>query len=161
MGLREYETIFILKADLSDEASDRITGKVDKALEDHRGVLLVKENWGKKKLAYDIAKQAKGTYFFYHFLGGGPLVAEIERNLKLDDSVLRYMTVKVDEDVDAEARLKAISERPKAPAVTLDDDEDGMGGPRGDRRDRGDFGDRERGERGHRGSRDHDDQDFE
>ncbi len=169
MGLREYETIFILKADLTDEGRDRIVGKVEKAMEDHKAVLLIKEDWGKKKLAYDIAKSSKGTYLFYHYLGGGSLVSEIERNLKLDESVLRYMTVKVDEDVDPEARLKAISERPKAPAVTLDDDEDGMGGHGGPRggRDRGDYmdrGDRGGRDRDDRGSRDRDrdhDSDFE
>lgn len=140
MGMREYETIFILKPDLPEDALERVSGKVEKALDELKGVLLVRENWGKKKLAYDIAKCAKGNYVFYHYLGEGGLVAEIERNLKIDDAVLRYMTVKVDEEVEPEARLKAIAERPRTSSVSLVDDDDA---PRRDRRDRG--GDRDRG----------------
>ena len=142
MGMREYETIFILKPDGADETLERLSGKFDRVFEDFKAVILEKENWGKKKMAYDIAKNSKGMYIYYHYLGGGALVAEVERNLKIDEAVLRYMTVKVDEDVDAESRIKAISERPKVAPSTLEDDDDG---PRRDRRDRGDR-DRDRGD---------------
>lgn len=150
MGMREYETIVILKAEVGDDILDRVNGKVERSISDFKGVVLVKENWGKKKLAYDIAKNPKGHFLFFHYLGAGGMVAEIERLLKIDDGVIRYMTIKVDEDVEAEARIKAISERPRhTPSVSLDDDDD-MPPGRGDRRDR--FGDRERG----RGMRDRD-----
>src|SRR5689334_21438209 len=84
MGMREYETIFILKSDGVDDALDRLSGKFDKVFYDYKAVLLEKENWGKKKMAYDIAKNSKGMYIYYHYLGGGALVAEVERNLKID-----------------------------------------------------------------------------
>lgn len=154
MGMREYETICILKHDLPDEATDRVFGKVEKTVQDYHGVLMIKESWGKKKLAYNIAKSGRGHYVFFHFLGGGGLVHEVERLLKIDDAVVRYMTVKVDEDVEPEARMKALAERPRQ-APDLGDDDD-MPGGRGDRRDRfSGRGMRDR-DRGHDRDRDRD-----
>lgn len=127
MGMREYETIFITRSELSDDIVDRVSAKVEKAIDELSGVLLVKENWGRKKLAYDIQKQAKGCFLFYHYLGQGNLVSEIERLLKIDEMVLRYMTVKLDENVDPEARKKSINERPVVERQ-LDDEDTPLGG---------------------------------
>jgi len=107
--MREYETIVILKTDMSEEASERIFGRVETAMTELNGVMLARDNWGKKKLAYDIAKHSKGAYILLHFLGEGPLIREIERIFKIEDGVLRYMTVKLDDDVDPEARVKALN----------------------------------------------------
>lgn len=68
MGMREYETIFITRSELSDDIVDRVSAKVEKAIDELSGVLLVKENWGRKKLAYDIQKQAKGCFFVLSLL---------------------------------------------------------------------------------------------
>lgn len=148
MGMREYETICILKPELPEDAQERVYGKFERAIADFQGVMMVKESWGKKKLAYDIAKSQKGHFLFFHYCGGGGMVAEIERVLKIDDAVIRYMTVKVDEDVDPEARMKAIAERPRVAPATLDDEDDGPGSRgRGDRdrfHDRGRGRDRDR-----------------
>ncbi len=108
--MREYELVFIVRADISDDAIGAVTEKVDKCIEDYKGIRLIRETWGRKTLAYEIEKHKKGIYFFYQFLGEGDLVKELERLLKLDENTLRYMTVKVRDHVDPEARLKALRE---------------------------------------------------
>lgn len=111
MGMREYETIYILKADCPEEQQEKILVRVEKTIADFQGVMILKENWGKKKLSYDIARNSKGHYVFVNYMGGGSMVSEIERNLRLDDTVLRYMTVKVAEGLDPETRLAQARER--------------------------------------------------
>ena len=111
MGLREYETIYVVKPDSPDELQEKILARLEKTIADFKGVVVVKENWGKKKLSYDIAKSAKGNYVFVNYIGQGGLVAEIERSLRLDESILRFMTVKVGENVNVEARIAAAKER--------------------------------------------------
>ena len=94
-------------------------GKVEKF-----GASLIKiENWGNRTLAYPIKRSATGIYLYWRYLGGSDVVHEFERNLRLTDTVLRFYTVKVDEDVDPAARpseitddlLENISEPPPEP----------------------------------------------
>src|SRR6185437_4090834 len=60
------------------------------------------ESWGRRRLAYDIGKHRRGVYVYLKYLGGGKVVSEIERNLRLFDGVLKYQTVLVRNDVEAE-----------------------------------------------------------
>jgi len=64
------------------------------------GTLLKIENWGRRKLAYEVKKQLKGIYIFFRYLGSPGLVEEVERNLHLTDSVIRQYSVKIGENVD-------------------------------------------------------------
>ena len=68
------------------------------------GKVLTVDNWGKRKLAYEIAKQLKGIYLYWQYLGTAGLVEELERNLRMLDSVIRYHTIKLDSNVDPNAR---------------------------------------------------------
>ncbi len=108
--MREYELVFIVRSDLSDDTIGAVTEKVDRCIEEYKGIRLIRETWGRKKLAYEIEKHTKGIYFFYQFLGDGALVKEMERRLKLDEATLRYMTVKVRDNVDPAARLRAFQD---------------------------------------------------
>jgi small subunit ribosomal protein S6 len=97
---KEYETIYILRSDVDAEAAERVQARVADALERERGKLMKVEAWGRRKLAYPIGKQRRGVYVYLKFAGGGGLVAEVERNLKLQDSVIKFMTVQTADDVD-------------------------------------------------------------
>jgi small subunit ribosomal protein S6 len=96
---RKYETVFILRTDLSDEDKGKALAKVDSILKDFDGHAIRREDWGPRKLAYKIEKQTKGFYFYQLFLGKGGLVLELERNFRLMDSVLKFMTVTIDDNI--------------------------------------------------------------
>jgi small subunit ribosomal protein S6 len=100
---KEYETIYVLRSDVDAEAAERVQGRVADALEREQGKLVKVESWGRRKLAYPIGKQRKGVYVYLKYVGGGGLVAEVERNLKLQDAVVKYMTVQTADAVDIAA----------------------------------------------------------
>jgi small subunit ribosomal protein S6 len=97
---KEYETIYILRSDVDAEAAERVQARVADAVERERGKLVKVEAWGRRKLAYAVGKQRKGVYVYLKYVGGGGLVAEVERNLKLQDAVVKFMTVQTNEDLD-------------------------------------------------------------
>ena len=101
---REYETIYILRPDSTSDVIAQVNQKVRGVIEAGGGNLLKIDNWGKRKLAYEVKKQLKGIYLFFSYLGKAGLVEEVERNLRLTDSVIRYYSVKIAENVDPAAR---------------------------------------------------------
>lgn len=96
----DYETIFILRPDIDSDASEKAINRVVTAIDQAAGKLLKIESWGKRRLAFVVQKQRKGFYVYVRYLGTKGLVAEIERNLRLLDSVLRYMTTVIARDVE-------------------------------------------------------------
>lgn len=121
--MREYEMICVLKPDSTDEAVDRVFGRVQRVLDETGGLLLSRDSWGKKKLAYEIDRNAKGLFFEVKYLGGGALNNEMTRVLRIDDAVLRFMPVLVAVDVDVEARVAAAQERREQVSKPSDDEE--------------------------------------
>jgi len=97
--LREYETIYILESTIDPDEADRVATRVKEIITARSGHLLKIDNWGKRKLAYPIRKSSRGVFVFLKYLGFEDLVAEIERNLRLLDSVVRYQTVVMKPDV--------------------------------------------------------------
>jgi small subunit ribosomal protein S6 len=102
--LREYETIFLVKPDLTDEGVDRLKDRVRGIVNREGGKLIRFTVWGKKKTMYPVAKQPRAIYVHAAYLGGHSLVAEVERNLRNLDEVTRWLSVKVADDVDPESR---------------------------------------------------------
>jgi small subunit ribosomal protein S6 len=100
---REYETIYILRSDVDSDTAERIQARLGDALEREHGKLVKVEAWGRRKLAYPLGKQRKGLYIYLKYVGGGGLVAEVERNLALQDAVLKFMTVQTGDAVDLAA----------------------------------------------------------
>jgi small subunit ribosomal protein S6 len=98
--VREYETIYILRFDVDAEAAEKVQARVGDAIEREHGRLVKVEAWGRRKLAYSLGKQRRGVYVYLKYVGGGGLVAEVERNLKLQDAVVKYMTVQTSDEVD-------------------------------------------------------------
>jgi small subunit ribosomal protein S6 len=92
--LQRYEVIAIVLANLSDEDVTALIERSQKIITDRKGVIAKIDKWGKRHLAYEIKKQKDGYYFLIDFAGNGAIVAEIERNYKIDDRILKFMTVK-------------------------------------------------------------------
>lgn len=101
---REYETIFILHPETQNDGVAAVNDRVKGVIETMGGTVLKVDNWGKRRLAYDVKKNPKGIYLYWQYLGTTGLVDEIERNLRMLDACIRYLTVKVDENVDPDAR---------------------------------------------------------
>ncbi|HEX4355397.1 MAG TPA: 30S ribosomal protein S6, partial [Polyangiales bacterium] len=101
--LREYETIYILEPNIDPDEADRVASRVKEVIAARSGKLLKIDNWGKRKLAYPIRKSSRGVFVFLKYLGYEDIVAEIERNLRLLDPVVRYQTVVMKPDVQPEA----------------------------------------------------------
>jgi small subunit ribosomal protein S6 len=102
--LREYETIFLIKPDLTDENVDQLKDRVRGVVSREGGRVIRFTIWGKKKTMYPIAKQPRAIYVHSHYLGSPGLVAEVERNLRNLDEVTRFMSVKIADEVDPETR---------------------------------------------------------
>lgn len=97
--VREYETIYILRGDVDPDTAEKVAGRVAEVVTRELGKLVKVENWGRRRLAYDIAKQKRGVYTYVKYLGSGALVSELERNLRMQDSVMRYQTVLLRENI--------------------------------------------------------------
>jgi small subunit ribosomal protein S6 len=107
--MRRYETIFIADNDLSEEDRSPIFEKLKDLIQQHGGLLVMVDEWGGKKLAYEIKKKARGYYVRLDYCGSGILVNEIERFFRIDDRILKFMTVLLDKDVDIETVKEEIA----------------------------------------------------
>lgn len=109
--LNEYETTYVARPDLTDDVMTRITSKLEGIVTGGGGTILVSEDWGKRKLAYLIKKQQRGHYIYLNYVGPAALVAEVERNLRLEDDLLRFLTVRLEAGVEVEERRAVAEER--------------------------------------------------
>jgi small subunit ribosomal protein S6 len=115
--LREYELTFIVQPEISDEGCEALQQKLDAVLAERGSIRLLYDDWGKRKLAYEVERFQKGHYFVLSFLDEGKTVPELERLLRLEESVLRFLTVLVDEQVkDIEARKTWAAEEERVQA---------------------------------------------
>jgi len=120
---KEYETIYILRSDVDADTADRVQARVAEVVDRGQGKLVKVEAWGRRRLAYPVAKQRRGVYIYVKFIGAGGLVQELERNLKLQDAVLKFQTVVVRDQVDL-AQLKIDPEEVKFQRLELAPEEE-------------------------------------
>lgn len=109
--IHEYEIVYIIRPDLDDADTNALIERVEASLTENGGTLIDKEDWGKRKLAYPILKHQKGHYILLRVAIGANQILEIERRLRLDDRVIRFITVFVSETVDIELRKQQAVER--------------------------------------------------
>jgi small subunit ribosomal protein S6 len=112
--LREYETTLIVQPEISDEGRETLVQKLDGLVASHGGVRLALDDVGKRKLAYEIRKFQKGHYLTLQYLDQpkGAAVKELERQLRIEESVLRFLTVMINPEVaDIEARKVEAAEQ--------------------------------------------------
>lgn len=100
---REYETIYIMKPDVDADGAERVGSRLSEVIGRESGRLTKVETWGRRRLSYAISKHRRGVYVYLKYLGTGRVVAEIERNLRLLDAVIKYQTVLVRNDVELAA----------------------------------------------------------
>jgi small subunit ribosomal protein S6 len=123
---REYETIFILRPGTTNDGVSEVNERVRGIIESMSGKVLKVDNWGKRRLAYEIQKERKGIYLYWQYLATRGVVEEIERNLRMLDAVVRYMTVKIDTDIDPEARPSEVDDTTYERAANTAADEEDM-----------------------------------
>lgn len=111
--MRHYETLFIVTPDSSEEDLKAVATKIKGVVSGMNGIVTSYDEQGKKKLAYSVKKQNKGYYVLMDYVGSADIVSEIERNMRLDDRVLKYLTVKLADQVDPESIEPEKSEPPE------------------------------------------------
>lgn len=102
--LREYETLFLLKSEVADEAIDRLKERLREVVLREQGKVLKFTHWGKKKTAFVVARQTRASYVHCSFLGTPGIVAEVERNLSLSEDVTKFLSTRIADDVDPDTR---------------------------------------------------------
>lgn len=107
---REYETTIIVKPSMGKPAILDLVKRIQDVFGSEGARLLSVENWGLRTLAYPIKAQPRGIYLYLRYLGGSGAVAELERNFRIWEDVVRYMTVRTDDDVDPNARPDGMTE---------------------------------------------------
>jgi len=99
--LREYDVVYVLAPNADNTEAERINAKVNEVVSNFGGKLLKLDNWGRRKLAYPIKRNSRGIFVYAKYIGKPGVVAEIERNLRIADSVLRYQSSLVNELVES------------------------------------------------------------
>jgi small subunit ribosomal protein S6 len=98
--MNHYETIYIVNPTLDDDSLKEAIDKFSDLIKKLKGSIVKVNEWGKRKLAYEVKRFDKGYYVVLDFCALPKMLTELERNLKLDDRILKYITVKIDENVD-------------------------------------------------------------
>ncbi|MBT8407140.1 MAG: 30S ribosomal protein S6, partial [Deltaproteobacteria bacterium] len=101
--MRHYEILFIVSPNNSDEDLKAVATKFQGVITGMDGVVTSYDQQNKKRLAYNVKKENKGYYVLMDFVGSADIVAEVERNMRLDDRVLKYLTLKLADQVDLES----------------------------------------------------------
>ncbi len=112
--MRKYETVFIADPDLQDQTRTDLFEKVRNIIAKEGGILTNFDEWGNKKLAYEIKKKLRGHYVCVTYGGTGKLINELERNFRLSDDVLKFMTILLSDKVTAEQLEKEVQEAQEA-----------------------------------------------
>ena len=115
--MRHYETIFIVNPTLVEESYREVVNKFTNLIEKQKGVIVKVEEWGNQRLAYKVRKFDKGFYVIFNYCGGTGVTSEVERDLKLDDRILKYQTIKLSDDVDPQQLILKEKEAKRGPEV--------------------------------------------
>ncbi len=115
--MRKYETVFISDPDLQDQSRAELFDRVRSIITRENGILLDFDEWGSKKLAYEIRKKLRGYYVCMTYGGDGALVKELERNFGLSDDIMKFMTILLSDHETAESLEKQATEAQEAKAA--------------------------------------------
>jgi small subunit ribosomal protein S6 len=106
--MRNYEIIFIVRPDVTEEDVDKLIAQMEGVVASTGGKLEKVEKLGRRRLAYRVKKQREGLYVLFRLQGSGDTVKEFERRLKVIDTVIKYLSVRIDEDLERAEKFKAL-----------------------------------------------------
>jgi small subunit ribosomal protein S6 len=115
--MRNYETIFVVNPSLGEEDYKELLKKFSALLERQKGILVRIEEWGVQRLAHPVKRFDKGSFILMNYCGPSGVTSELERDLKLDDRIFRFQTVKIAEDVDPQELILKEKEKKKEVSV--------------------------------------------
>ncbi len=115
--MNKYETIFIMDPDLEEAQAQATVEKVKGIITQNSGEIIKVEDWGKRKLAYDVKKKPRGHYILTIFSGSPALLSELHRNFRVMDAIIKFQSVRMDE------RLEA-AEKPSVPEELPEEEEE-------------------------------------
>jgi small subunit ribosomal protein S6 len=107
---RTYELMFIVRPDMAEEDQDKLISTLETAVNSSGGVLKTVEKMGKRRLAYVVRRFHDGLYILLTIEGGGGLIHELERRLRVTEQVIKFLTVRIDEEQKRLDKLKAIKD---------------------------------------------------
>jgi small subunit ribosomal protein S6 len=119
---QQYESVVLINAALEDEQIDAIINRIKESITTHGGELIEVDKWGRKRLAYPVQKSKTGYYVIFRFESDTSLIAIYERGLRLDETVIRYLTIALDSkaiEAIAKQKLKAANELAQAEADAI------------------------------------------
>lgn len=143
-----YEHVFLARQDLAQAQVDALAEIATKIIEDNKGKVVKTESWGLRSMAYKIAKNRKAHYVLLNIDAPAGVVAELERQTQINEDIIRYMTIKVDELEAGPSVMMRKQERDARGGGRGERGDRDRGAPRGDREDRGDRPRRDRDEAG-------------
>lgn len=103
---RVYEIVFIIDTDTAEDESTRLIENLQHIITEQGGTITKSENMGRRPLAYQIGRKTEGNFMLFEVEGTGREIAELERRMRVSDAVVRYLTVRVDEDRRRADKLK-------------------------------------------------------
>jgi small subunit ribosomal protein S6 len=106
--LAGYETTFITRVDQTEDQLKTLKDRLFAIVKDYKGELVYQEDWGKRKFSYPIVKEVRGQYTHFVYTGTSDVVAELERNLRLNESTLRFMTIILAKEFDKDTYMKEL-----------------------------------------------------
>lgn len=112
--MRRYETIFIADPDLSQDVRDNLFEKAQTLISSNNGELVDFDEWGNRRLAYEVKKKLRGHYVRLDYCGDGAAVSALENAFRIDERVFKFLTVLQDADADVEQLKAAIAEKKAA-----------------------------------------------
>jgi len=119
--MRRYETIFIVRPNVAEDEIEAVTSRTSSVIEGDGGTIIKIDKWGLKKLAYLIKKESQGYYVYIDYAGIPASVSEIERIFRIDDKVLKYLTIKLADSCDPEAIKEELASAEAAETTTEDE----------------------------------------
>ncbi|MBN21761.1 MAG: 30S ribosomal protein S6 [Bdellovibrionaceae bacterium] len=106
-----YETTLITQSSLTEDQYSKITSKVEEVIKKFNGEMVISQDLGKRRLAYEINKEGKGHYTYFAYSGDHGVVSELERQFRISEHVMRFLTVKLSDEFDKETFLKESAEK--------------------------------------------------
>ncbi len=121
--MRRYEQVCILRPSLSEDEINRVIDSTTQLIQDDDGSVIFLNKWGMRKLAYPIKKELQGYYVLCDFAASSAVVSEIERKFRIDDAVLKYLTVKISAAISIE-EIEAARSEAEAQAIVPEPEEE-------------------------------------